>query len=279
MGRFSPYMTVVQDEAVVLVATDATDYGRKLAERGITSDTVALDRAVGVLRERGLSGSTFVDVGAHIGTTTLRAALHHGFPHVVAFEPDPDNARLLRANVALNGLHRSVDVVEAAVGHAPGTAPFARGGRTPSGRRTGKGSLVQGSTESETVDVELTTLDHWLAAHAFPPAEVALLWIDAQGNEPFVLDGAGSLLAEAAPMVLAFRPGRLRTRPRDWLAHLRAAGYDGTVDLRHPSLYRPGWEPRIGPIGELEPLLEGDRATDVLVFATAAHPSSASRVA
>ena len=49
-------------------------------------------------------GDVFVDVGANIGYFSVLAACLVGEGgQVFAFEPDPDNFRLLRDNVALNG--------------------------------------------------------------------------------------------------------------------------------------------------------------------------------
>jgi FkbM family methyltransferase len=268
LRRFTPYAAVVQDEAVVLVATGAGDYVLKLAARGVTSDAVVLDRAVDLLRERGMTGSTFLDVGAHIGTTTLRAALHHGFRHVVAFEPDPDNARILAANVALNGLRPVVEVVEAAVGRTTGRAPFNRGPRRGPGRLTGRGSLAEGDPESESIEVQLTTLDSWLALHSLAAEDVALLWIDVQGSELAVLAGASELVASRVPLVFALRPGRVQASADDWLERLRISGYETYVDLRQPALYRLGWKPLPAPIAGLRTLVAQGRGTDVLVVAT-----------
>ncbi len=51
-------------------------------------------------------GSTFVDIGAHIGRYTLMAARYAS--KVIAIEPEPSNFSLLRENVALNGFSNVV---------------------------------------------------------------------------------------------------------------------------------------------------------------------------
>ena len=59
-------------------------------------------------------GDVFVDVGANIGYFSVLAAVVVGEGGAVfAFEPDPDNFRLLRDNVALNGFEQQVVTVEA----------------------------------------------------------------------------------------------------------------------------------------------------------------------
>lgn len=63
-----------------------------------------------------------VDLGAHIGAATL--LLLEGFPdaRVLAVEPQPQTAALLRAMIAANGLQEQCEVLEAAAGVAPGSA-------------------------------------------------------------------------------------------------------------------------------------------------------------
>ncbi len=57
-------------------------------------------------------GDIVVDAGAYVGALTLLMAARAGRTgHVIAFEPDADNARRLRANVALNGF-APVTVIE-----------------------------------------------------------------------------------------------------------------------------------------------------------------------
>lgn len=49
-------------------------------------------------------GDTVIDIGAHIGTFTVYAAKLAGRGAVYSFEPHPENFRLLKKNVSLNGL-------------------------------------------------------------------------------------------------------------------------------------------------------------------------------
>lgn len=57
------------------------------------------------------NGGVFLDVGAHVGTHSLALALKAS--RVVAVEPNPNTADMLRANIALNGL-ANVEVVQVA---------------------------------------------------------------------------------------------------------------------------------------------------------------------
>lgn len=72
------------------------------------------------LAELDLSGRA-ADVGAHIGAVTVALLRDNPSLHVTAIEPVPDNAALLRENVAQNGVGDRCEVMEAAVGSGKST--------------------------------------------------------------------------------------------------------------------------------------------------------------
>jgi FkbM family methyltransferase len=70
-------------------------------------------------RERPLR---IVDLGAHVGSTTLLMLELFPDASVLAFEPNPDTAAVLRRTITANGLDEQCEVREAAAGVAPGSA-------------------------------------------------------------------------------------------------------------------------------------------------------------
>ena len=60
-----------------------------------------------------------IDIGAHIGSVAIPLAIDHPDLRVIAVEPVPENAVVLRTNIEFNGLTDRVTVVEAAAS-APG---------------------------------------------------------------------------------------------------------------------------------------------------------------
>ena len=71
-------------------------------------------------------GMTFIDIGAHVGLFAVPAAMAVGRDgRVIAFEPDPDNRRLLTRNVARHGLE-NVTIVDAAVADRQGEITLKR---------------------------------------------------------------------------------------------------------------------------------------------------------
>ena len=200
--RLTPFVAVERDGLTLLVATWDMGLGRKLFAHRRRKEMRVLARVVAALEARGssLAGSTLVDVGANIGTTSLAALAWHGFERVVAIEPDRENARLLRASAALNGLEGRVRVVEAAAGAAVGESVLVRSGRNSGAHR------VAGAGEAGT-RVSVTTLDALVDEGVIAPAEVGLVWIDAQGSEADVLAGASSLVERRVPLVLELGMG------------------------------------------------------------------------
>lgn len=72
-----------------------------------------------------LKNKIVLDIGAHHGTFSIHAA-KKGAEKVLAFEPDPENARVLRQNIKANSLEERVFPKEFAVAAARGVRNFYR---------------------------------------------------------------------------------------------------------------------------------------------------------
>jgi FkbM family methyltransferase len=148
-------------------------------------------------------GTTVFDVGANIGAYSLLFAQWVGpAGKVVAFEPAPAAVAGLRRLVALNGLRDRVEIVEAAVSRAVGTASFASEGSS------GANALVDAAQRGRAViSVPTTSLDAFCDTHALRPDVIK---IDVEGEELEVLRGARRTLS--LPSVQAF----LELHPAAW---------------------------------------------------------------
>ncbi len=196
-----------------------------------------VDRAIGLARSlaiyHGIPGrqrrlralyATFVgpgdlvfDIGAHAGNH-VRALAALGC-RVIAVEPQPDFARLLRTWF---GRRPGVTVIEAAVGERPGRARLAVSDRTPTvttvtgvwRRARAADPDFAGVRWNRCVEVELTTLDQLIDRFG-PPAFVK---VDAEGSEPAVLAGltrlAPALSFEYLPRALDAVEASLRELER-----------------------------------------------------------------
>jgi FkbM family methyltransferase len=256
---FTPYVTAEIDGLLLLLPTHDRSRGKLFWKRAL-KEQPALDRALAELERAGIpfAGTTFVDVGANIGTTTL-AALRAGFTAVIACEPELENVRLLRANVALNGERDRVRVHRVAVSDRAGTVTL---DVVPG--RTGLSYVVSDSEaplRGQPQEVPAARLDDLV-----DPGDVGLLWIDVEGHEGRVLAGARRLVERSIPLVLELNPkGLRRTGGSDVLADVLRRHYTHLLDLRtEGSEVVPS-----DAIGEL--VRERDvrgRATDLLAFCT-----------
>jgi FkbM family methyltransferase len=164
----------------------------------------------------------FIDVGAHIGTHTIYALRTGRFARAVAFEPEPRNARLLAMNVEANDLSRSVLVVHKAAGAETGTGTLHL-----HPRNTGAHAMdVPPSIDGEhAIEVPVVRVEDELAALAVPLEKVGLVWIDAEGYEPQVLEGLNALIARSIPITFEFTPRRYGAQMKERLVELLARHY------------------------------------------------------
>ena len=178
-------------------------------------------------------GTVVVDIGANIGiwSVLMSKAVGPGGT-VLAFEPSPNNAALLRANLERNDC-MNVQVVEAAVGRTSGTGHLNTA--SPGATHQITAEPVDGS-----VDVSVVSLDGFLADRGLP--EVAAIKIDVEGYEPEAIAGMAGVL-ETQPLFLAeFSMPQSEVAGTNWnaaISHLGAV-YDGCLvfDGRTPTWVR-----------------------------------------
>jgi FkbM family methyltransferase len=188
-----------------------------------------LERAAALLRKAGIevSGTGFVDVGANVGTTTVLAQTELGFAGGWALEPEPENFRLLRANLALNGLEETVQAFQVAASDHDG-----RGFLSLRPTIGSKHHIVEGGDGDEEIEVPLVTLDSMVEEGVLDPESVGLLWLDVEGHELEVLEGASALLGRPVPLVMEFDPRILDRARIDRLRAILSPRYDSVIDLR-----------------------------------------------
>ena len=184
---------VVADTKNGLLVVDPRDFGvsGSLLSRG-QYDWVAISWLLPLLDAQ----SRIVFVGAHLGALLVPLAVQSGARHIVAFEPSPHNYRLLKMNLALNGLTATV-VHNQAVGSSEGNVRF-----TQNPINTGNSRI---SSVGEVV-VPVTTLDI-----AFrPEGQVTdLLVLDTEGFEAYAMRGGLQTLAQTRYLYVEFAPEQL----------------------------------------------------------------------
>jgi FkbM family methyltransferase len=133
-------------------------------------------------------GDLVFDLGAHAGNRT-RAFAAMGC-RIVAVEPQPDFARLLRLLFARSPV---VEVIEAAVASGPGQTPLFISERTPTvttiattwHEARAREPDFSGVRWDRRIDVRTTSLDLLIERFGVP----AFVKIDVEGSEPGVLAG------------------------------------------------------------------------------------------
>lgn len=183
-----------------------------------------------------MPGRLSVDAGANHGVYAVIMARHA--PRVLAIEPNPELARLLR-----RGLPGRCTVLACALSDRPGTAEL----RVPvvDGREDTYLASLSAPLEGEThaYRVELRRLDDCVRE------PVGLLKIDVEGHEIAVLGGAERVLREDGPNLLVEAEERHRPGAVASVAALLAEhGYRG--------LFRDG--DRLRPIEGFDPAIHQD---------------------
>ena len=201
-----------------------------------------IDRALrcgidaGVLAPR--NAGWLLDVGANVGSVCIPLVRRGTFSHAVAFEPEPRNYAHLRRSLALNGLdERTIRPVNAALSSANGTAAlelaFGNFGDHRIRVEPPASSHPDCREEERTViAVPTHRLDDAVDTLEIPRSTVKLIWIDAQGHEGQVIEGAPALIGAGVPVVTEFWPyglaraGAEGRRFADTLRSRFAAFYD-----------------------------------------------------
>lgn len=198
---------------------DLTDKGlsRGLIIRGVhePNATPAFQAVLrSVVDRRTDDDLVFLDVGANIGYFALleaEAVASEG--RVYAFEPEPANRRLLEQNVDRSEYRDRIEILPYALGDRDGKATLALA------ERSNRHRIVTGSevTSTETQEVEMRTVDSFLADRNIEPSSVVGIRMDLEGYEAAVFDGMDRLLDVDSPMVLfvELHPEELGARELD----------------------------------------------------------------
>lgn len=182
------------------------------------------------MRRCDLAGRTAIDIGAHRGIYSWwmhKAVGPTG--RVVAFEPQPEMQAYLQRMKQSFHLDR-LAIEPCAVSSAPGRTRLVReAGHSGGARLDPTGAIAHRATAAgatatlETLDVSITTLDEYFAAHPGPP--VAFIKCDVEGHELAVFEGGRRLLERDRPALLVEVHDR-RVREGSLFRLLGELGYD-----------------------------------------------------
>jgi FkbM family methyltransferase len=182
-----------------------------------------IEKAVALLRadvpER-LGAPWMVDVGANIGTVCIPLVRDAIFARALALEPEPRNHAYLVQNVRANGGDDAITVLNAALSSTNGSMPMELAFDNYGDHRIRVATPTTShpvcrEQDRAVIEVPVHRLDDLLPALALSPEDVGVLWIDVQGHEHHVLDGAEKIVASGVPVVAEFWPYALARAGRD----------------------------------------------------------------
>ncbi len=175
--------------------------------------------SVSVYRAAIRPGDTIIDVGANVGFfTTLFSRLVQSNGQVLAFEPDPENLKLLRSNVAALGEKPNVTIVACAVGSEVGTANFsldeATGATGHLGGTSTLGGMLYGDGKLRVLETPVETIDGVVHRMDLEPTVIKL---DIEGGEFDALRGATTTIATYNPIIVSELGGEGGTQVMQFL--------------------------------------------------------------
>ena len=233
--RSPKFQSLLDDYAVsqvgaehYLVSTSDLIIGKSLYVRGeFDFDKFALAWKLSGL-EKASAEVTIIDVGANIGSIGIPAVKRGYAARCLAFEPEPLNARLLKINIILNDLEDKFDVFQVAVGNKVDEITFELSDSNFGDHRVRlnpPSDGMYGEQDRETILVPMRTLDDYSDCIS---TGMSIMWMDTQGFEGHVLQGANHLLEQGVPMVLEFWPYGLK----------RSGGYELLLESLDGSKYK-----------------------------------------
>ncbi len=170
------------------------------------------------------NGGVFIDVGANIGLVTCPIG---GIPGVKvhAFEPHPDNYRMLEANVVLNKVSAHVTTYQVALSSHDDVVQFEISDSNSGDHRLrqevqGGDPDQYGESSRVTREVRAEALDQ--ALHSASLDGPVVMKIDVQGAEHLVLAGGRKTLARTTMLVIEYWPYGIRRLGGDPDAVLRS---------------------------------------------------------
>lgn len=272
LGRRSELLLAPFGSGKLLISTADQEVGRVVFIRG-EYERVHLEAALDYLKtakDFNPAGKLFVDVGANIGTATVEALLHFGFARAICFEPDSRNFKLLRMNVMLNELYGRADLHRIALSNEERLASLALSAENHGDSRLdiNSASITGMQAAAGTEVVECMRLDSLIDGGSVPVDGIGLLWVDAQGHDSFVLEGASLATKAGVPVVVEYWPAALsRNDSLGRLEEVIRGNYGWVVDL---SMLSHGLESDAvldaGKVERLRDLYRDDDHTDLLLI-------------
>lgn len=174
-----------------------------------------------LMKKRIKRGMVIFDIGANIGYYSLILARFVGETgKVYAFEPDPENYRLLVKNIKTNG-YKNIIAIQKAVSNKAGTINFYL-----SEEHRGDHRLYDSGDSRRVIKVKATTIDRFSNGKINPD----VIKVDVQGAEFLVLLGMKKTIKRNKKIRIfcEFWPSSIRKTgysPKDFLSYIKKQGF------------------------------------------------------
>lgn len=182
-------------------------------EWGVIDKALHVAVAAGKLAPR--SRGFVLDIGANVGTVCIPLVAEGRFAGALAVEPEAGNHRQLVRNLQRNGVDGRVRAFNCALSSTTGTATLELSRNSGDHRVRMRATPTADHYHEDRrplTSVPVYRLDDLLDTAAVAASDVALIWMDVQGHESHVLEGAPKTLQARMPVVAEFWPyGLART--------------------------------------------------------------------
>lgn len=179
-----------------LIPTRDTTIGKHLFING----DFDLNKLMKVNNLINLENRTLIDVGANLGSICIPAVRRKIVQNAIAIEPDKDTFVYLKKNISLN-LVDNIKIINAIAGAEIGSAIFGSKSINPGDSKVvNKENIFEFQDSYPLPKITLNSLFEDVKSEKF------LIWIDAQGYEPYILEGASSFTSVLTPIVMEVFP-------------------------------------------------------------------------
>ena len=212
---FRRFLSIEQKLSVVnthngpmLVDTRDQVISRSLRVNGHSDEPKIAEVVRFLTRQYQFCPRTFVDIGANIGTHLIYALTNIGFDQGIGFEMDRDNFALLKCNLILNRIDERARVFHLALSDQEGEAceELSRDnfGDHRIRSRSPAGIPLNEENTRITKSIKTSTVNLFFPTHHLSVNHETLVWIDTQGHEGQILEGASKVFfaKEACPFVV-----------------------------------------------------------------------------
>lgn len=204
---------------------------------------------------------TLVDIGANIGVICVPVVARGLCKSAIAIEPTPSVCRVLRANIALNGLEDAIRVYETALSDSSGFVEFELSRDNSGDNRVSVKSSENVFDEDQRakISVKMSRFDQ-----LFENLDLGatVVWMDVQGFEGKVLAGATNITSAKPPLVTEFWPYGMRRAKTYELMRESLSTYGRFRVLDGQSNWR-----RMSELDALRDSLSGINFVDILCVA------------